>query len=239
MTAFGTSVSPRTSLRRVNPLQGVLTEAWETYKKHASHLVTLALIVYVIAAVLSALLGMTGVFGALLASLVTLIASFVSQVGLVKAADDVRDGRVDHSVSDTLRATQPYLVRVAVASLLAGIAIGIGFLLLIVPGLILLTLWCLIVPVIVLENSAVGAAFTRSRDLVRGHEMNVFGTLVLVFLALVVVGVVVGVILSPLPNAFASALSSLISGALVAPYLAVVLTYGYHRLVAVHAGGQA
>jgi len=56
--------------------------------------------------------------------------------------------------------------------------------LLILPGLFLLTIWCLIVPVIVLEGAGVGASFSRSRQLVRGFEGKVFGTLVLVFLVL-------------------------------------------------------
>jgi hypothetical protein len=47
-----------------------------------------------------------------------------------------------------------------VAGLLAGIGIAIGLVFLIVPGLILLTWWCLIVPVVVLEGKQVGEAFT-------------------------------------------------------------------------------
>jgi hypothetical protein len=39
------------------------------------------------------------------------------------------------------------------ASILAALGIALGFVLLIVPGLILLTLWCLLVPVIVLEGA--------------------------------------------------------------------------------------
>ena len=50
------------------------------------------------------------------------------------------------------------------------------------PGLILLTFWCLIVPFIVIGGAGPIEAFGRSMRTVRGYAWNVFGTLVLVFL---------------------------------------------------------
>jgi hypothetical protein len=57
----------------------------------------------------------------------------------------------------------PHLTTLALAGLLAGIAITFGFILLIVPGLFLLTIWLLIVPAIMLENCGVSASFARSQ----------------------------------------------------------------------------
>ena len=56
------------------------------------------------------------------------------------------------------------------ASILAGIAIGIGLVLVLVPGLYLITIWCVIVPVIVLERAGTGAGFSRSQQLVKRWE---------------------------------------------------------------------
>jgi hypothetical protein len=78
-------------------------------------------------------------------------------------------------------------------SLLFGLAVGIGFVLLIIPGLFLMTIWCVVAPVTVLERPGVWEAFGRSRDLVRGNGWNVFGVIVLVFLAVVVVSVAAGI----------------------------------------------
>ena len=50
-----------------------------------------------------------------------------------------------------------------VAGLLAGICIALGFVLLIVPGLVLLTIWAVIAPVIVIERTGALEAFGRSR----------------------------------------------------------------------------
>ena len=125
----------------------------------------------------------------------------------------------------------PYLGPVAGASILAGIAITIGLLLIIVPGLFLITIWAVIVPVIVIERSGALASFGRSRALVRGHGWHVFGTLVLVYIIMLVVNIVLGVIFSALPHVLGDGLSSVISGTLISPFLALVVTLVYYRLV--------
>jgi hypothetical protein len=216
----------------MNPLAGVFGEAWRMYKAHAAHLILIAFVIYLAAAVLAALLALAGgLIGALLASVVEFLAAFLLQAALVKAVQDVRDGRADMSVGETVSAARPYIWRVAGASILAGIAITIGLLLIIVPGLFLITIWAVIVPVIVIERSGALASFERSRQLVRGHGWHVFGTLVLVFVILIVADLVLGVILLALPILLRNGLSTVISGTLVAPFLALVTTLIYYRLV--------
>ena len=209
------------------------------YKAHARHLLTIAFVVYLVTAVIqAAFTGLLGVFGALLAAVVSIVAGFLLQAALVKAVEDVRDGRADLSFGETLQAALPALGRVALASILAGLAIGIGLVLLIAPGLFLLTIWCLIVPVIVLEGAGTTAAFGRSRQLVRGFGWQVFGTLVLVFVVMLAVNLVLGIIFAALPTAATNFLSSIVSGTLVSPFLALVLTLGYFRLLAAHGGSR-
>ena len=58
-----------------------------------------------------------------------------------------------------------------VAGFLGGLAIGIGFVLLIVPGLFLLTIWALIAPVIVIERKGAIESFGRSRALVQRSRL--------------------------------------------------------------------
>jgi hypothetical protein len=215
----------------MNPLSGVLNEAWTMYKTHARHLLVIAFAIYLVAAIVAALLALAGgFFGALLGSVVEFLAAFLLQAALVKAVQDVRDGRVDMSVSETVSAARPYIWSVAGASILAGIAITIGLLLIIVPGLFLITIWAVIVPVIVIERSGALASFERSRQLVRGHGWHVFGTLVLVFIILIVADLVIGVILLALPLLLRNGLSTVISGTIIAPFIALVVTLIYYRL---------
>ncbi len=223
----------------MNPLSGVLDEAWQMYRAHAVHLLTIAFAIYLVAAVAAALLALIGgLFGALLGSVVELFAAFLVQAALVKAVQDVRDGRADLSFGETVSAAAAYIWPVAGASILAGIAIAVGLILLIVPGLYLITIWAVIVPVIVIERSGALASFARSQQLVRGRGWHVFGTLVLVFVILLAVDLVFGLIFVALPVLVRSGLSTVVSGTLVAPFLALVVTLIYYRLSASDGSGQ-
>ena len=119
----------------MNPLTGVLGEAWTLYKRYAAHFLPIALAIYLVIAIITALLSLAlGALGAVLGSLFSLFGTFLLQAALVKAVQDVRDGRVDLDLRETVNAALPYVGAVAIASILASIAIGIGFVLIIVPG---------------------------------------------------------------------------------------------------------
>jgi hypothetical protein len=220
----------------MSPLTGVLTEAWALYRRYAAHFLLIAFVIYLITGVVVALLSLAGAVGLILGGIIGFIASFVVQTSLIKAVQDVRDGRVDLDLGQTVRAALPFLWPVIGASILAGIGITIGFILLIVPGLILLTFWCLIVPFIVLAGSGVFESFGNSMRTVRGYAWRVFGTYVLVFLILIAFGIVLGLILAALPMFWRNLLNNLVSGTLVAPFLALVAALIYYRLTAAHAG---
>ncbi|HXZ77059.1 MAG TPA: hypothetical protein VEH31_40170 [Streptosporangiaceae bacterium] len=219
----------------MSPLTGVLTETWALYRKYAAHFLLIAFVIYLVAAILVALLSLAGWFGYLLGAIIELTAVFLLQAALVKAVQDVRDGRVDLNLSQTVQAALPYLLPVAGAGILAAIGIGIGLVLLIVPGLILLTFWCLIVPFIVIGGSGPIDAFSKSMRTVRGYAWNVFGTLVLVFLLYIAFIIVLALILVFLPAFVRNFVSSIVVGTLVAPFLALVITLIYYRLMAAHA----
>ena len=226
----------------MNPLAGVLDQAWQMYKAHARHLLTIAFVIYLGAGLLAALFGLAGRVGDVFGFLVSVFAAFLLQAALTKAVQDELEGRTDLSIGDTVTAATPFLGSVAIASVLAGIAITIGLFLLIVPGLILLTIWALIIPVIVIERSGALESFGRSQQLVRGRGWYVFGTLVLLFVIQLVAGIALDVIFGALPGAYRDGLSTVIAGTLIAPYLALVVTLIYYRLTggdADPAGGDA
>jgi hypothetical protein len=215
----------------MNPLSGVLGEAWQLYRKFAAHLLAIAFVIYLVAAVIAALLGLAHAIGSFLALIVELFAGFLLQATLVKAVQDIRDGRADLSLRETVSAATPYIWSVAGASILAGLAIAVGLLLLIVPGLWLITIWAVIIPVIVIERAGALDSFGRSRRLVKGHGWHVFGTLVLVFIIQIVVSIVLSLIFLKLPMVWRSGLSTFISGVLISPFIALVVTLIYYRLV--------
>jgi hypothetical protein len=220
----------------MSPLTGVLGEAWDLYRRFAGHFLLISFVIYLITAVLVALLSLIGIAGALIGAVISFAATYVVQASLIKAVQDVRDGRVDLDLSQTVRAAGPYILPVIGASILAGIGVTIGFILLIVPGFILLTYWCLIVPFIVLGGSGVFASFGNSWRTVRGYAWRVFGTYVLVFLILIAFAIVLGFILILLPLWLRSFVNNLVTGTLISPFLALVATLIYYRLTAAHAG---
>ena len=201
------------------------------YKAHWRHLVAISFAVYVAIAIVGALLVLVLTWlGALIAALISLVGLFWVQGALVQAVEDVRDGRADLSLTQTLGRVRPRLVSIVVAGVLAAIGIFLGLLLLIVPGLVLLTWWSVIIPVIVLEGTSAGEAFGRSRELVRGYGWKVFGTIVLTFLLLLAFGIVLGIVLTPLADWLQNFVSNIVSGTLTAPFIALVWTLLYFRL---------
>ena len=217
----------------MSPTSGVIGESWNVYKTHWRHLLPIAFVVYLAVAIIGALLvALLTWFGAIIAAFISLVALFWLQAALVKAVEDIRDGRADLSLSETFESARPHLAAVLVAGILAALGIIIGLVLLIVPGLFLLTIWAVIIPVIVLENKSAGESFSRSRELVRGHGWGVFGVIVLTILLLIGFQIVLNLILSPLADWIRGFVSQIVSGTLTAPFIAVVLTLLYFRLLA-------
>jgi hypothetical protein len=215
----------------VSPTDGLIGEAWRLYKTHWQHLLTISFVVYILVALIGALL--TAVLtwvGAILGAFISLVALFWLQAALVKAVDDVRDGRADLSLRETFAAAEQRLGPVLVAGVLAAIGIIVGLILLVVPGLILMTLWAVIIPVVVIEGRTAGESFARSRELVRGYGWSVFGVIVIVILLLIGFQIVLSLLLSPLADWLRGFVSQIISGTLTAPFIAVVLTLLYFRL---------
>ena len=130
-------------------------------------------------------------------ALIGTVATYWFQGMVVEAAHDIMDGRRDHTVGTLLSSVRPVLVTLVLTGIVAGIAIGIGFILLIVPGLFLITIWALAAPVVVIERKGVMDSLARSRGLVRGHGWQVFAVIVVLLLLNIVLGGVVQAILVP------------------------------------------
>jgi hypothetical protein len=209
----------------------VLGEAWTLYKRHWRHLIPIAFVVYLLLSLFTLLLAaLLGWFGVIAGVFVTLAGIFWLQGALVVAVEDIRDGRVDLSIGETLSRVRPRMNTLGVAGILAALGIVIGLIFLIVPGLVLATWWLVIVPVIMLEGRGVFEAFGRSRELVRGDGWNVFGLIVLTFLILIAAGIVIGLVLLPLDEALQQFVSNVVSNTLLTPFVALAFTLAYYRL---------
>ena len=81
-----------------------------------------------------------------------------------------------------------------VIGFLAYLGIVLGTVLLIVPGLILFTMWSVALPANTVERTGILASLARSRDLTSGRRWRVFGTIIIpVLISLVTSWILVGV----------------------------------------------
>lgn len=119
-------------------------------------------------------------------------------------------------------------------SLLAVLGILAGLVLLIVPGLMLLTIWAAVIPVVVIERPTGIGAFRRSQELVRGHGWPVFGLIALVAALSLVVIFAVTLITVGLGET-AGSFVQLVVGAALAPIVTLVTAVLYFRLVEIDA----
>jgi hypothetical protein len=224
----------------------ILNEAWGLYTKFFTRFFVIAAVVYLIVNLLNALVATAFGHGAGITVLLALISTVVSFVGtfwlqgaLVYAVDDVRDGRIDTTVEQVFERVRPYLGTLIVAGILAGLGIALGFVLLIVPGFVLLTWWCLIVPVVVLEGKPVGEAFSRSRELVRGHGWTVSGAAIVAIIATAIASGIIQGIFSFLGSFLRTWIGGTIASAVTGPFLAVTLTLMYFKLRELREGAPA
>jgi hypothetical protein len=217
---------------------GILGDAWQLYTRFFMRFFVIAAIVSLVVNLLNAIVGSlvgsgagAAVLLAFISVLVSLVGTFWLQGALVYAVSDVRDDRIDTTVGEVFERVRPELGTLILAGVLAAIGIAVGFVLLIVPGLILLTWWCLIVPVIVLEGKRVGEAFTRSRELVRGHGWTVFGVVVITAILSGIAAGIIESIFSFLGDFLRYWIGGTIASAIVTPFFAVALTLMFFRLV--------
>ena len=216
----------------------VLSEAWGLYKRFFGQFFLTALVVFVVLDLLAALVDRASgdntsvnVFWALLGALISVVGYFWVQAALIETVNDVRDGRADRSIGETYSAVRPRLASATIAGILAAIGIGIGLILLIIPGLYLLTIWSMVIPVVVIESRSAGEAFGRSREVVSGNFWSVFGLIIVTFLLVAIASLVVRLIFSPLPNFIEVWLGSLLADSLTVPFAAAALTTAYFKLV--------
>lgn len=210
----------------------VLNRVFDLYKQHFGVLIPAAFWLFLVVSILGGVLSRTNALALLIFYVVSLAVAILYQGMVVSLVHDVQDGRRDSSVGDLFRSVGPVLGALIGASLLYGIAVGIGFILLIVPGCILLTIWAVIAPAIVIEKQDAMASFGRSRELVRGYGWPVFGsvivaTLITAIASIILLGIADAIAGGPILRIVFGALAS----TLTAPVGGLLAAVIYYRLL--------
>jgi hypothetical protein len=218
----------RTMVRPIAPGK-VVNRIWELYQREAGTLLPVAValfaVQFVVAVILPTRLN-------IVATLVFWLLAILYQgfvVELVSAAESNRRT----SIGDLMRAVTPVLGSLLVISILFAIGVGIGFVLIIIPGLFLLTIWSVVVPVEVLEHRGIIGSFERSREMVRGNGWNVFGVIVIVWVVVFVISFLVELIAAPLGHVGRDLIQWVVNVA-ITPIVALSATVLYLELRRAH-----
>lgn len=108
--------------------------------------------------------------------IVALFASAFLQSGIIHALID-RDDGTKADFAACFRGGARHFLPLIGLTILWWLGVAVGWMLLMVPGLILMTMWSVSMPALVAENSGVIDAFGRSRALTKGLRWPIFGTL--------------------------------------------------------------
>jgi hypothetical protein len=95
-------------------------------------------------------------------------------------------------IGDAMGRGMSRIVPLCGAALLLGIAKVIGYLLLIVPGIIMTCVWIVTIPACVVEKLGASRSMERSAELTRGNRWSIFGLVALLFVVMVLLGLGVG-----------------------------------------------
>ncbi len=176
-------------MKRNIDIGAVISKVFKTYGDYAGVLLGVAAIVFLINAVFQFAGNDSWVLGAI-GGLIGIVLGQLYTGMVVELVSDTRDGKLDQSVGGLFNAVTPVLLPLIGASILAGIGIVIGFVLCILPGIFLITIWSVIAPSIVVERKGVFEAFGRSWELVKGNFWQVLGVIVIFWiLTFVIVGI--------------------------------------------------
>ncbi|HVB36734.1 MAG TPA: hypothetical protein VND42_05795 [Candidatus Acidoferrales bacterium] len=178
--------------------------------------------------------------GGLLVIILALILSSIGQAATIFAVSDLYLGR-RASIRGSFGQVRGHIFQVMGVIFLTGLLVGVGFILLIIPGIMFACRVGVAVPAAMLEDKGPSTAISRSMELTKGFAMQIF----LIFVLTWVLAIIAGVILqlpftlmaaTPRPHVLPFGLVMLqyvtgfISQVLVAPVGAIAFSLMYYNL---------
>jgi hypothetical protein len=169
-------------------------------------------------------------FGALiplvaLILIVTVVFFPVAQGSAIKlASEQIEKGRADLGAS--IRSAASRLLWIWALSILVGVVVVLGFIALIVPGIILVIMFSLAFPVLLIENKGVLESMGRSRELVGHRWLKTFALFLVFGIIFAIASAIVSAISGPL--GVAGPVVNGILSALYQPLFPILLVVYYY-----------
>src|SRR5262245_50300546 len=165
-----------------------------------------------------------GFIGALLAVVFTL----VSQAVILYVAFQYLRGQ-PVALGDAVQKGFARLLPILGLVILFSLGVMVGFILLVIPGIMLMVAWSVAVAACVVEGTGPVASLGRSAALTKGHRWKIFGIFLLVWIVSVIVASLLGLIASQL-GTVANLFANFFWTACWAAYFNSVLVMVYHDL---------
>lgn len=126
-------------------------------------------------------LPVAAIVGSILSSILTLVAQGAIAYGVYQ---ELRGKKAAFGAS--LAHGMSRMGALILAAILVGLGVGLGMLLLVVPGIILLCLWSVTIQVCVVEKRGATESMSRSAALTKGYRLPIFGLLLIVGVASII-----------------------------------------------------
>jgi hypothetical protein len=173
---------------------------------------------------------MPGLFGALiplvgLIGIVNIVFFPIAEGGAIKLASEQIEKR-QAELGASIRFAASKLLWIWALSIVVGVILFLGFIALIIPGIILAIMFALALPVLLLENKGVFDSMGRSRELVRHRWLKTFAT----FLLLAIIVIICSAIASAVSGPFgvASPVVNALLSAFYLPLSPILMTVYYY-----------
>lgn len=175
----------------------------------------------------------SGIGFVMLGTVLYLIGLYLLQGMVVKAAVNGFNGKKTE-FGDAFGAGVQIFFPLLGLSIIATLGTMLGYILLIVPGIILSVIWSVAAPAVVVEKRGVFESLQRSRDLTREFRWSVFGLIVIYVVLSWIIGMALGALSLATGGTFTGGAPnlavSLISGPLVNIVTSVVASAGVASL---------
>jgi hypothetical protein len=165
----------------------------------------------------------------IIGGVVAFVLSMLSQAVMVHAAFQAMRMR-PVSFGESLKVGLSRFFPVILLALLMGVLFMLGFTLLIVPGLILVTMWFVSTPACVVERTGPWTSLKRSAALTKGHRWKIFGLMILLVIVSLIVAGLLQLVLPQFGSTILVLLGTLLWGALWTAYYSIAVVMTYHDL---------
>ena len=181
--------------------------------------------------VLNWLPGFIGALTLLVGSIfaVTVVFFPIAQGSAIRlASDQIEKGQADLGASIRFAASK--LLWIWALSIVVGVIVGLGFIALIIPGIILAIMFALAFPVLLIENRGVLDSMGRSRQLVGQRWLKTLATYIVLAIIVAIASAIVSAISAPF--GVASPVVNGLLSALYQPLFPILLSVYYYSNLA-------